>query len=119
MSDVLKAVIPVAGYGTRHYPVTKIVKKELFPIVDRSGFTKPLIQVIVEEAVHSGIEEICLITQPGDEKIFKAYFNTEIPPSLKENLSGLEVLSKKIRALGRRITYVEQDSQQGFGQQCL
>ena len=118
MPVVKKAVIPVAGYGTRHYPATKIVKKELFPILDRSGFTKPLIQVIIEEAVDSGIEEICLITQSGDEQLFKGYFNTDVPSYLEEHLSGLSVLDKisdRIRELGQRIIYVEQESQQGYG----
>ncbi|MFP4601013.1 MAG: sugar phosphate nucleotidyltransferase, partial [Persicimonas sp.] len=57
---VRKAVIPVAGFGTRLLPVTKSVPKELLPIVD-----VPAIQVIVEECIQSGIEEVIFITGRG------------------------------------------------------
>ena len=59
MQRIKKAVIPVAGLGTRFLPATKVVPKELLPIVD-----KPALQYVVEEAVESGIEEIILITNP-------------------------------------------------------
>ncbi len=56
MQKVRKAVIPVAGYGTRFLPFTKAIPKAMLPIVN-----VPAIQVIIEEAVESGIEEILLI----------------------------------------------------------
>ncbi|MBS3906470.1 MAG: NTP transferase domain-containing protein, partial [Syntrophaceae bacterium] len=58
---VKKAVIPAAGLGTRFLPATKVVPKELLPIVD-----KPSIQYIMEEVASAGIEEVILIT--GREK---------------------------------------------------
>jgi UTP--glucose-1-phosphate uridylyltransferase len=61
---VRKAVIPVAGLGTRFLPATKAQPKEMLTLVD-----KPLIQYAVEEAVASGIEEIILVTSPGKEVI--------------------------------------------------
>ena len=57
---VRKAVLPVAGLGTRFLPVTKNVPKEMLPIVD-----KPSIQLIVEECVASGIEQVILVTARG------------------------------------------------------
>ncbi len=54
---IRKAVIPAAGYGTRFLPATKAMPKEMLPIVD-----KPIIQIVVEEAVASGIEEIVIVT---------------------------------------------------------
>jgi UTP--glucose-1-phosphate uridylyltransferase len=57
---VRKAVIPAAGLGTRFLPVTKTVPKEMLPIVD-----KPTIQLVVEEAVAAGIEEIVLVSGRG------------------------------------------------------
>lgn len=57
---VTKAVIPAAGLGTRVLPATKSMPKEMLPIVD-----KPAIQYIVEEAVHSGITDILIITNRG------------------------------------------------------
>src|SRR6516164_5990019 len=57
---VRKAVLPVAGLGTRFLPVTKAIPKEMLPIVD-----VPSIQLIVEECVGSGIQEIILVTARG------------------------------------------------------
>lgn len=68
MQKIRKAVIPVAGLGTRVLPVTKAVPKEMLPIVD-----KPTLQYIVEEAVASGIEEILLITSPNKEAIINHF----------------------------------------------
>lgn len=68
MQKIRKAVIPVAGLGTRFLPVTKAVPKEMLPIVD-----KPTLQYIVEEAVASGIEEILLITSPNKDAIINHF----------------------------------------------
>ena len=57
MNKVRKAIIPCAGLGTRFLPVTKNMAKEMLPIIDT-----PTIQLIVEEAIESGIEEILIIT---------------------------------------------------------
>lgn len=64
MTRIRKAVIPVAGLGTRFLPATKAIPKEMLTIVDR-----PTIQYIVEEAVASGIEQIILITSQGKSAI--------------------------------------------------
>lgn len=64
MKKIRKAVIPVAGMGTRFLPVTKSVPKEMLPIVD-----KPTLQYIIEECVKSGIEQVLLITSPYKRNI--------------------------------------------------
>ena len=53
MAKVRKAVITAAGRGTRQYPASTAVQKEMFPLVDRDGLTKPVIQIIGEEAIDS------------------------------------------------------------------
>ena len=53
-SPIQKAVIPIAGYGTRLFPATKAVPKALFPIVAQDGIAKPIIQLIIEEALTAG-----------------------------------------------------------------
>ena len=63
-SEVKKAVIPVAGMGTRMLPATKAIPKELLPV----GL-KPIIQHIVEETIEAGIQEIIFITRSGKEAI--------------------------------------------------
>jgi UTP--glucose-1-phosphate uridylyltransferase len=60
----MKAVIALAGYGTRFLPATKVVPKELLPVVDR-----PIAQYLVEEVVASGIEDIILVTRSGTQAI--------------------------------------------------
>jgi UTP--glucose-1-phosphate uridylyltransferase len=64
MKKIRKAVIPVAGMGTRFLPATKAIPKEMLTIVDR-----PTIQYIVEEVVASGIDEVILITSEGKSAI--------------------------------------------------
>ena len=54
---VKKAIVPVAGFGTRMLPATKAIPKEMLPVVD-----KPVIQYIVEECANAGINEIVMIT---------------------------------------------------------
>jgi UTP--glucose-1-phosphate uridylyltransferase len=62
--SISKAVIAVAGYGTRLLPATKAVPKEMLPVLDR-----PCIQHLVEEAANSGITDVILVTRPGSEAI--------------------------------------------------
>ncbi len=113
---VRKAVIPAAGFGTRLFPASKAIKKELFPIVDSAGRAKPAIMAIVEEAVNAGIEEVCLIVQEADIDLFESFFKT--PPQIqhynklsKENKAYCDYLNE----LGSRISLVVQDVQEGFG----
>ncbi|MDG1203020.1 MAG: sugar phosphate nucleotidyltransferase, partial [SAR86 cluster bacterium] len=57
MKPVKKAILPVAGLGTRFLPATKAIPKEMLPIID-----KPLVQYAVEEAIDIGVTEIIFIT---------------------------------------------------------
>lgn len=70
MAKVKKAVIPVAGLGTRMLPATKAIPKEMLPVVD-----KPLIQHVVEEAAAAGITEIVLVTHSSKNSI-ENHFDT-------------------------------------------
>src|SRR5262249_36889465 len=76
MPTVRKAVITAAGLGTRQYPASTALLKGMFPLVDRDGLAKPVIQIIGEEAIESGIEEICIVTGPGEEGFFRDYFRS-------------------------------------------
>jgi len=112
---VRKAVIPAAGFGTRLYPATKAVKKELFPIVGQDGICRPAIQYNVEELVTAGVEEICLVVQPGDEKDFRDYFSAP-DPVLEAKLKPQHLrYSRDLEALGRCLTFAYQERQEGFG----
>jgi UTP-glucose-1-phosphate uridylyltransferase/mevalonate kinase len=113
---VRKAVIPAAGFGTRLFPASKAAKKELFPIIDRDGIAKPAILLIVEEALEAGIEEVILIVQQADLDEFNSFFNKQITI---ENYNKLprpfQDYSHRILDMGRRITFVIQTAQEGFG----
>jgi UTP-glucose-1-phosphate uridylyltransferase/mevalonate kinase len=113
---VRKAVIPAAGFGPRLFPASKAIKKELFPIIDRDGRAKPVVMTIVEEAVNSGVEEVCIIVQREDRELFEEFFCT--PPTV-ENYNKLsregQEYCRYLLDLGHRITFVTQEVQEGFG----
>lgn len=117
MSKVRKAVITAAGRGTRQYPASSAVQKEMFPLVDRDGLTKPIIQIIGEEALESGIEEICIITQPGEEPLYRDYFK-RLDAGMAKRFAGKEWAireSERLGAFGQRLHFAEQRSPEGFG----
>lgn len=113
---VRKAVIPAAGFGTRLFPATKAIKKELFPIIDRDGRAKPVIMAIVEEALSAGLDEVCIIVQKEDKDLFEEYFG--VPPQI-EHFNKLSREAKEyheyLMDVGRRVTLIPQDVQEGFG----
>ncbi len=117
MGKVKKAVIPTAGVGTRHYPASSALKKGFFPVVGTDGVTRPVIQFIVEEAIDSGIEEVCIVCREEDIGEYEGYFRS-IPDRLLPYFEGKEwALSEsgKLERLGRTISYVVQEEQEGLG----
>jgi len=117
MSDkkIRKAVIPVAGFGTRFLPATIAQPKEMLPIVD-----KPVIQYIVEELVDSGIEEIIFITGRGKRAIedhFDPSFELEYLLDKKGKKDKLEEV-RKISNLAKFV-YVRQAKPLGNGHALL
>jgi UTP--glucose-1-phosphate uridylyltransferase len=108
---VRKAVFPAAGMGTRFLPATKATPKEMLPLVD-----KPLIQYGVEEAIHSGIQNIIVVTGRGKSSIedhFDVSFELE---QLLESKGKTELLSM-VRAISDMIdiSYVRQKEALGLG----
>lgn len=111
---VKKAIIPAAGSGTRLLPATKAMAKEMMPIVD-----KPTIQLIVEEAVKSGIEEILIITGKGKRPIEDHFdANIELEATLREK--GKYDLLKLVEDVsGAKIYFVRQPYPKGLGDAVL
>lgn len=117
-TEVKKAIIPVAGLGTRFLPLSLAVSKEFFPLVD-----KPIIQYILEEMKQSGITEIVFVVSPKQKMIFQ-YFQKS--PELEKLLTkrkkqkALEDL-KKFEALmdGISISFVVQKTPMGDGHAIL
>jgi len=114
---IKKAIITAAGKGTRQYPATNAVQKEMFPLVDRDGIAKPTIQIIVEEALNAGIEEIAIIVQPGEENQFVQHFNglkDREKSAFANKPWGLEQ-SDLLDRMQDAIVYRHQTEQFGFG----
>lgn len=112
---VRKAIVPVAGFGTRFLPATKATPKEMFPLVD-----KPLAQHVVEEAVAAGIEEIIFVTGQSKRAIedhFDSNFELEY---LLEQKGKLDQLAE-VRQISDmcQFAYVRQKELKGLGDAIL
>ena len=114
---VRRAIIPVAGFGTRLYPATRGMKKDFFPIPCPDGMVRPVILILLEELVQSGIEEICLVL--GSEEERQQYANFFERPLAPEHLNKLNKESQeyenRILDIGKRLRYVYQKEKRGFG----
>ncbi|BAB74973.1 sugar phosphate nucleotidyltransferase [Anabaena sp. FACHB-709] len=116
INKVRKAVIPAAGFGTRLFPATKVVKKELFPIIDQDGRAKPVILAIVEEAISAGITEVGIVVQPDDIGIFADLFKNPPAPELLQKLSPQnQEYSQYLQDLGQKVVLLTQSEQEGYG----
>lgn len=115
MKKITKAILPVAGFGTRFLPVTKSQPKEMLPVVD-----KPVIQYLVEEAVASGIEDIIFVTGRGKRAIedhFDVAYELEKTLENKHKLEQIEEV-QRIAKLAR-FSYVRQPYPLGDGHAIL
>ena len=112
MKKIKKAVLPVAGFGTRFLPATKAIPKEMLPVVD-----KPLIQYVVNECVAAGIKEIVLVTHASKNSI-ENHFDTsyELESTLEKRVkrSLLEEV-QSIVPKGVTIIQVRQGVANGLG----
>ena len=114
---VRRAIIPVAGFGTRLYPATRALKKDFFPIPCPDGMVRPVILILLEELVQSGIEEICLVL--GSEEERQQYADYFERPLEEEHLRKLNPEAQEyenhILDIGKRLHYVYQKEKRGFG----
>lgn len=116
MSQIKKAILPVAGLGTRMLPATKAIPKEMLPIVDR-----PLIEYIVREAVAAGIKEIILVTHSSKNAI-ENHFDTsfELEATLQKRVKR-QLLSDIQNICPKDVTimHVRQGEAKGLGHAIL
>ena len=114
---VRKAIIPVAGFGTRLYPATRVMKKDFFPIPCPDGMVRPVILILLEELIRSGIEEICLVLGSEEERQMYADFFEH--PLADDHLRKLNAESQeyenRILDIGKHLHYVYQTEKRGFG----
>jgi UTP--glucose-1-phosphate uridylyltransferase len=111
MASVAKAVIPAAGRGTRSLPASKVVPKELLPVID-----KPTIQYVVEEAVAAGLDDVAIVVSPGKSSI-TAHFDPDVALETHLESKGAGALLDTVRATSTLATLTEvvQDEPRGLG----
>lgn len=114
---IRKAIIPVAGFGTRLYPETRFLKKDFFPIIDKDGQVKPLILILLEECKAAGIEEVCIVLGSREEREqYRQFFETPLPKEHLDKLPKEKIkYERHILDIGKRLTYVYQTEKKGFG----
>ncbi len=114
---ITKAVITAAGRGARQYPAFDTVQKAMLPLVDRDGLTKPVLQIIVEEALESGIEEICVVVAPGDEEVFRRLLRS-YSANLRNGFVGepwAEEQARRLAEMEARLQFAVQPEPFGYG----
>ena len=114
---VRKALIPVAGFGTRLYQATRVIKKDFFPVPCADGMVRPVILILLEELINSGIEEICLVLGSEEERNqYADFFEHPLP---EEHINKLNPEAQEyenhILDIGKRLHYVYQREKRGFG----
>jgi UTP--glucose-1-phosphate uridylyltransferase len=114
---VRKAVIPIAGLGTRHFPASHAVKKELFPVVGPDGIARALFHYHLLELEAAGIKEICIIVQPGEEEMVRDYLRGPDSNYLKrlEKYPALLREAERMRGFEKRVSFAVQQQQEGYG----
>ncbi|MCS7233890.1 MAG: UTP--glucose-1-phosphate uridylyltransferase GalU [Synergistetes bacterium] len=113
--SIKKAVFPVAGLGTRFLPATKVIPKEMLPLVD-----KPLVQYSVEEAVSAGINQLILITAKG-KRVIEDYFDRSFELESTLRGKGLNDLLDLIVSISEMadFVFVRQREPKGLGHAIL
>ncbi len=113
---IKKAIIPIAGNGTRMFPESFFVKKSLLPIMDNQGVIKPALLYILEELVECEIEDIYLIIGADEvdeyKRLFDFDFNEEYRNKLPENVREYY---NEIFDIGQKVHLVVQEEKKGFG----
>lgn len=100
MAKIKKAIIAVAGSGTRLLPATKAMPKEMLPIVD-----KPIIQLVVEELVEAGIEDIIMVTK-WDKKPLEDHFDHSWALEYNLEKAGKDNYLKEIKRIADMANYI-------------
>jgi UTP--glucose-1-phosphate uridylyltransferase len=115
--NVTTAVITAAGRGARQYPAADTVQKAMIPLVDRDGATKPVLQIIAEEAMDSGVERICIVSAPGDEAIYRRQFQSYadmVREGFPDEPWAVDQAAR-MEELQDRLTFAVQEEPLGYG----
>ena len=109
MNALRTCVFPCAGFGTRFFPATKVIPKEMLPLVD-----KPILQYGIEEALGSGLDKLVVITSKGKESIFDHFSRSHgLERQLKET-SKLDLLSE-VEAVSNMVNLISVRQKDALG----
>ena len=113
--NIRKVVIPVAGWGTRSLPASKNIPKEMLPI-----YNKPVIQYVVEEAMHSGVTDVVFVTN-REKSVIEDHFDYNLQLESVLERSGKKELLAKVRQVAEMVNVmaVRQKKQLGLGHAVL
>ena len=112
-----KAVVPVAGLGTRLFPASHACKKEFFPVVGPDGIARPLVHYQIMDLLDAGIEEICIVVRPGEEQMVINYLQGPGASYTKrlEKYPHLSQEAARMQVALDRISFAVQEHQEGYG----
>jgi len=114
---IRKAVVPIAGLGTRLFPASHACKKEFFPIVGPDGIARALVHYQLIDLIEAGIEQICIIVQPGEEQMVINYLQGPGDSYLNrlEKYPDLLAEAARMQSVLDRISFAVQEYQEGYG----
>lgn len=114
---IRKAVVPIAGLGTRLFPASHACKKEFFPIVGPDGIARPLLHYQLIDLIEAGIEQICIVVRPGEESLVRNYLQGPGDDYVErlDKYPALVAEAQKMEAALARITFARQETQEGYG----
>ena len=109
MNPLRTCVFPCAGFGTRFFPATKVIPKEMLPLVD-----KPILQYGIEEARDSGLDKLIIVTSKGKDTILDHFDRTsELERSLRER--GKDDLLAEVDAVSRMVDLISVRQKEALG----
>jgi UTP--glucose-1-phosphate uridylyltransferase len=114
---IRKAVVPIAGLGTRLFPASHACKKEFFPVVGPDGIARPLLHYQIMDLMDVGMEEICVIVRAGEERLVIDYFKGPGESYIQrlEKHPDLAREAESMQAAMERISFAIQERQEGYG----
>lgn len=114
---IRKAVVPIAGLGTRLFPASHACKKEFFPVVGPDGIARPLVHYHIMDLIDVDIEQICIVVRPGEAHLVTDYLQGPGKSYIErlEKYPDLAQEAERMQASLDRISFAVQEHPEGFG----
>src|SRR3954453_1203029 len=109
MATLRTCLFPCAGFGTRFFPATKVIPKEMLPLVD-----KPILQYGIEEARDSGLDKLIIVTSKGKDTILD-HFDPTTEPERSLHDRGKDELLAEVEAVSRMVDLISVRQKEALG----